>query len=196
MIYILFGALLILHLVLLSWIYVKDLIRIRNENEYKNVVEVHAEFLAKLLVADPNLIHCLEENSELLRFLPDGSGFLVVLDDTGKTLFHGNPDGCTLPSAEVLETAKLGGGYLRHAHHGRLFQCYVCVIPGSPFVVCSGLFMDTETVKERCDWKQKHQTLSSRALVKSSSRVLATSSASPSVSPYSSPYSPPYSTPN
>lgn len=144
---------------LLMWIYITNIINIRNESEYKDIVEYQTMLVANLLTKHPNILPSIGK----LRYFPDNSGFFIVLDIEGKILVHGNYDGDVsnidqlpfhIPTKEIVEVAKGGGGYIRYNYQGYIYQTFVYLVPNSSYIVCSGLYVDTQHIQARKQWKR------------------------------------------
>ena len=158
----LIGVLLLLSFVLV-WIYCKNAITVRNESEYRDIVEYHTMLAAALISQHPSWIPDFQK----VRYFPDQSGFFVVLDFTGKVLCHGDYDGSleetlpfNFPINSLLDTARNGGGYVRYNYKGYIYESFIYVYPGSAYVVCSGLFIDLHHIQQRLDtWKRVDRTL-------------------------------------
>jgi len=144
---------------LLMWNYITNMIHTRNESEYKDITEYQTMLVANLLTKHPVILPSIGK----LRYFPDNSGFFMVLNLEGKILVHGNYDGdvsnaeklpFNVPTKEIVEVAKEGGGYIRYNYKGYIYQTFVYLAPNSPYIVCSGLYVDTQHIQARKRWKR------------------------------------------
>ena len=145
-------------------VYMRHMFTVRNESEYRDIVEYQTMLVAAMLAAQPNLLPTVGK----LRYFPDQSGFFIVLDYTGKILVHGDYDGkldseqhlpFIIPVNDMVETAKNGGGYIRYNYKGHIYQSFVYGYPNSPYIVTSGLFSDLHHVTKRKEWKRVDRTV-------------------------------------
>lgn len=166
------GVLILLSVTLI-WVYCKNTISMRNEAEYRDIVEYQTMLAASLISQEPDWIPKFRK----IRYFPDQSGFFIVLDFTGKILCHGDYDGdvtqtlpFNFPTSAILDVARNGGGYVRYNYKGFIYESFVYVYPGSSYVVCSGLFMDLHHIQQRLStWKRVDRTF-----LKSNSNSIST----------------------
>jgi hypothetical protein len=155
---------LVIILVTLLLVYIRHLYCIRNESEYRDIMEYQTMLVAALLHNQPSLLPLIGS----IRFFPDQSGFFIVLNYQGKLLAHGDanipsqPDEelpFFFPSDDIVDIAKSGGGYLRYNYKGHVYQSFIHAHPHSPYIVCSGIFSDTNHINKRNNWKRSDKTL-------------------------------------
>lgn len=158
---------LVLLLGVLGWVllrlYWKNLIVVRNEAEYRDIVEYQTMLVSALLQKHPELLPSLSR----LRFFPDQSGFFIVLNYQGQLLSHGDYEGDLTPPlpfdwpvAEIVALAKAGGGYVKYNYKGFIYESFVHGLASSPFIVCSGLYTDLQHIRTRLDtWQRVDRTL-------------------------------------
>jgi hypothetical protein len=145
----------------------------RNEAEYRDIIEYQTLLTAALLFKNPSILPTLDK----IRYFPDQSGFFIVLNFDGKVLSHGdfenndtnndtnnnNSDDILpfqLPVANIIETAKNGGGYVKFNYRGDVYDSFVYNHSGSPYIVCSGLFSDPQHIESRTSrWKRANKCL-------------------------------------
>lgn len=153
-------------LMFLLFHYFKHMSMLRNEAEYRDVVEYQTMLIAALLVKNPGILATLNQ----IRYFPDQSGFFVVYDVQGKLLTHGdfNCDisaindnlSLNMPTSQILEVAKNGGGYVQYNYKGYVYDTFVYNYTGSPYIVCSGLYNDPQHIQYRMDkWKRSNKSL-------------------------------------
>ena len=170
--FILLGVYFVL-IVFLLYHYFKYLTILRNESEYRDLVEYQTLLTAALLFKNPSILSTLDQ----IRYFPDQSGFFIVLNFDGKVLSHGdyagdvkldNDDGVIpfhLPVASIIETAKNGGGYVKYNYKGHIYDSFVYNYVGSPYIVCSGLYSDPQHIESRVhQWKRVDKSLLKRNL--------------------------------
>jgi hypothetical protein len=158
----------------LVWSYLKNAIAMRNEAEYRDIVEYQSMLAAALISQNPEIIPSFNK----IRYFPDQSGFFVVLDFNGNVLVHGDYSGnlketlpFNLPINSIMDTARNGGGYVRYNYKGHVYESFIYVYPGSPYIVCSGLFIDLEYIQRRLDtWKRVDRTLLKQSSKEQSNR--------------------------
>ncbi len=158
-------AFFILLLFIIIYNYLRSIIDARNESEYRDIIEYQTTLLGHILAENPNVLPTISK----LRFFPDKSGFFIVLNYEGKILSHGDYKGeikdsttvpFQLPTREMVEIAKNGGGYIRYNYKGYIYQSFVYSLPTSPYIVCSGLFTDIHHIeKRRNQWKRVDKVL-------------------------------------
>jgi hypothetical protein len=141
--------------------YFKNAIAIRNESEYRDIVEHQVMLMSALIKQNPELIKRIEN----IRYFRDHSGFFIVLDTTGKIVAHGDRESTeestlNLPINDILNIAKEGNGYIKYNHRGHIHELFVYICPGSKYIVCSGLFIDNHHVNRRLlNWKRVDRTI-------------------------------------
>jgi len=144
--------------------YILHMIDIRNESEYKDIVEYETMLVSSLISANPEFIPTIGQ----IRYFPDKSGFFVVLNMSGKLLVHGDYEGdlstpSSLPFAlnipEIVDIARNGGGYLKHNYKGYMFHSFIYASPGSSYIVMSGMYMDTDHIARRHEWKRVNKLI-------------------------------------
>lgn len=153
----------IIVLVILLKLFFENVITIRNESEYHNIVEHQTTLVADILKENPNILPTIKK----LRYFPDKSGYFIVLDFSGKILIHGEYDGdlngslpFELPVKSIIEIAKNGGGYLKFNYMGFLCKLFVYAAPNSSFIICSGIYTDAEHINDRIQmWKRQNKIL-------------------------------------
>lgn len=152
---------------LLCKVYIANLIELRNESEYRDIVEYEVMLAAQLLSVDPKLLNTLGK----IRFFPDNSGFFIVIDFNGSLLVHGDYNGnlsdtsklpFELPVKDIIDTAKQGGGYIRYNYRGNLYQSFIYPVPDSNMILSSGLIIDSAFIKKRQQWKRYDKTMMKR----------------------------------
>jgi hypothetical protein len=123
--------------------------------------------VANLITQHPDLIPTVGK----VRYFPDRSGFFIVLGFDGKVLVHGDYEGSIettppkqlpfeLPINEIITIAKQGGGYLKMNYKGYIYQMFIYSVLNSPYIVCSGLYIDTYHIKQRrTQWKRMEKTI-------------------------------------
>ena len=156
-------AIIILIFLILMRVYIINIITTRNESEYKDIVEYQTMLVANILTQNPSILSSIGK----LRYFPDKSGFFIILDYSGKILVNGDYDGdlagplpFDLPTANIVDTAKQGGGYIIFNYKGNIFQLFIYSIPSSPYIVCSGIFTDVYHIDHRQNtWKRKDRIL-------------------------------------
>jgi hypothetical protein len=146
--------------------YTQHLCAMRNESEYRDIMEYQTMLVAALLKEQPSLLKTISQ----IRYFPDQSGFFIVLDYDNKLLAHGDYHGdltqkvpFDLPAKDLVDLAKQGGGYMRLNYRGHLYDFFVYAYANSPFVVVSGLSVDSHHVANRCNWKRVQRTLMRKA---------------------------------
>lgn len=140
-------------IIILISLYIHSIVNVRNESEYRDVVEYQTTLVGNLLLLQPTLLPSLGR----IRYFPDQSGFFVVIDYEGKILANGDPASASaqsFPVQDIIQLAKNGGGYLRHNYRGELYQTFVYANPQSPYIVCSGLFVDSSQMNRRTKWRR------------------------------------------
>ena len=165
---------------LLMFVYCKNFISTRNESEYKDIVELQTMLVADLLNADNGILNSIGK----LRYFPDKSGFFFVLDFSGKLLVHGDYDGdisvesnlpFSIPTKEIVEIAKQGGGHLVFNYKGHVYQSFIYSSSSassslssssspSPYIVCSGLYTDADHIQARSHWRRLDKTMLKRTM--------------------------------
>ena len=161
------GVVIVVLLILLR-LYISNVMTIRNESEYKDIVEYQTMLLSDILTDNPSILPSIGK----LRYFPDKSGFFIVLDYLGKILVHGDFSGdlngtlpFDLPVTSITDIAKQGGGYVRFNYKGNIFQLFVYSTPSSsPYIVCSGMNTDVHHI----DFRQKMWKRQDRFLMKKS----------------------------
>jgi len=136
---------------------------LRNEAEYRDIVEYQTMLTSALLFQNPSILSTLNQ----IRYFPDRSGFFVVLDFDGNVLSHGDYNGkvdeslpFNLPITSLIDAAKNGGGYVKYNYKGYIYDSFVYNYPGSSFIVCSGLYNDPEHIQSRVDnWKRVDKSI-------------------------------------
>lgn len=158
----LIGVLVLLSFILI-WSYLRNAIAMRNEAEYRDIVEYQAMLAAAIISQNPEIIPSFNK----VRYFPDQSGFFIVLDFNGNVLVHGDYNGdlkeplpFNLPLSAIIDAARNGGGYVRYNYKGHVYESFIYVYPGSSYIVCSGLFIDLEYIQKRLEtWKRVDRTL-------------------------------------
>ena len=155
-------------LILLIWNYLVMFIDTRNESEYRDLMEQQTVLVSKIIQQQSSIIPTIGK----LRYFPDKSGFFVVLNYEGKILVHGDYQGNVqdltnipfeFPITDITEMARHGGGYIRYNYKGYIYQSFVCSLSNSPYIVCSGLFIDVyHTEKRKKEWKRRDKILFKR----------------------------------
>ena len=159
-------TIIILIFLILMKIYITNIITTRNESEYKDIVEYQTMLTANILSQTPSILSSIKN----LRYFPDKSGFFIILNYAGKILVNGDYDGdlngplpFDLPTTNIVDTAKQGGGYIKFNYKGNIFQLFVYSIPSSPYIVCSGMFTDVYHIDHRQNtWRRKDRILTKR----------------------------------
>jgi hypothetical protein len=157
------GGLVVIIIILL-FVYIRHILTLRNESEYRDIVEYQTMLVAAMLAHNPSLLSMIGK----IRYFPDQSGFFVVLNYSGQILVHGDYDGdlksendlpFVIPVGDMVELAKNGGGYVRYNYQGHVYQSFVFAYPNSPYIVCSGLFSDIYHTDKRQRWKRNDRTV-------------------------------------
>jgi hypothetical protein len=150
-------------IVVLIYNYFRYVTILRNEAEYRDLVEYQTMLTSALLFKNPSILPTLSH----VRYFPDQSGFFVVLNFDGNILSHGDYDGnmneilpFNVPVTSIIEIAKNGGGYVKYNYKGYIYDSFVYNYPGSPFIVCSGLYNDPQHIQSRTHlWKRQDKSL-------------------------------------
>lgn len=139
--------------------YFKNTISMRNEAEYRDIVEYQTMLVAAMIKQNPSIVSSVGN----LRYFPDNSGFFIVLDLNGKVVTHGDEEdesSFNLPASDILTIAKEGGGYIRYNYKGNVHDLFIYFYPGSKYIVCSGLFIDNQNINRRLSqWKRYDRTI-------------------------------------
>jgi len=105
----------------------------------KKEMQAVAEEQVRQIAASQQFQHLLD-----LRFLPDGQGFVFIVDDKGHVLAHGDGEQGDELSAEhlnqVTKQAKAGGGYVHLTwKRGKPIVAYAKKVPDSNWIVSAAV---------------------------------------------------------
>lgn len=142
---------------ILIHLYFSNVVELRNESEFKDIVEYQVRLAVQLLSENPQIISSLSK----VRFFPDRSGSLIVLDYNGKLLTDGSDLGLTDHETvkKIVQVAKHGGGYVRYFHGGGIFNAFILPVPNQNQIVMSGLFIDKDHILNRKQWRRCDQPM-------------------------------------
>ena len=150
----------ILYILLVScflYYYCRYIRVLRNEAEYRDIIEYQTMLVAALLEQHPDLLETLQT----IRYFPDQSGFFTVLNFEGIIVSQiAQNSNLNLPIEVIIETARKGGGYVKYNSQGNIYDSFVYTYPGGKYVVCSGLFNNPHNIHTREQtWKQTDKSL-------------------------------------
>lgn len=165
------------------WYWVRGTLEARNECECKDIMECQAEQLAGILKHHNS--ESLFKTISSLRFLPDKSGYFVIMDYEGTIYAHGGLEWSgkektlpiCFPTSDIVNVAKNGGGYVKYEHEGRQNTMYIVGVPEQRIIVCSNLPTDSQSVRKRQRWRmiqknnQKNHTKNGKVLMAGKAKV-------------------------
>lgn len=147
---------------------VREAKHLRDESECRDIMESEVILLSKILSKNSSLdmIKIISK----LHYFPDDSGSFFVMDYQGKLWCHSEHDhvGPTdltqshnlsfhLPHEDIIRVARQGGGYVRYEWHGRQKLTFVHPVANTPYIVGSGLCVDSDSQLRRRVWNVKQK---------------------------------------
>jgi hypothetical protein len=147
----------VLFVSILLYYYCRYLRVLRNEAEYRDIIEYQTMLIAALLDQHPDLLNTLHT----IRYFPDQSGYFTILNFDGKIVSQiPECSNSSLPVDIIIETARRGGGYVKYNNQGNIYDCFAYSYPGSKYIVCSGIFNNPHNIQTReHKWKQIDKSL-------------------------------------
>lgn len=149
-----------------AWYMICEFKHIRDESEYKDIMETEVSLLAQVLAQASDQKQMIDIVTNL-KYFPDGSGRFFILDYEGNLYCHGESGFCgrinlrdqsnslpfNVPHEDIVSIARDGGGYIKYDYYGVQHLAFIQPVPNTKLIVGSSLGVDHNSKMTRKLWK-------------------------------------------